>query len=104
MTDIDQIVERNSAFYGITIEEGRARYDKIQAQDDDPAKPICVGCARTPDEIPVYVEMGEVEQATATEFVLENEGTLNLTNGHFLCDQCYIKNGQPSSDRGWKCP
>jgi len=106
MTDIDIIIARNSAFYGITMEEGRARYDKIQAQGDDPTKPICVGCARTPEETPVYVDFGGAAQQTATEYVLENEGTLNTTNGHYLCDECYIRNGQPTGDRGrrWVCP
>lgn len=44
------------------------------------------------------------ERAVATEKYARSDGTFNPTNGHFLCDECYIKLGQPSSPRGWKCP
>ncbi len=37
-------------------------------------------------------------------YVLQEEGTLNTTNGHFLCDKCYIEAGMPSAPGGWVCP
>lgn len=103
-TMTDEQIEQAAKFYGISVEEGRRRMERLAAHRDDPNDPICVGCARRPDEMTgeylVYLEEGE----TAKDYVLENEGTLNTTNGHFLCDECYIKNGSPSSPRGWTCP
>ena len=46
----------------------------------------------------------EFRQAKRVAYVRNEEGTLNPTNGHFLCDSCYIKAGQPSSPTGWVCP
>lgn len=100
----DDQMAKSAEFYGITMDEARARVAKCEAQGDDPTKPICVGCARYPEEIDIYVELGLEEGQSATEYVLDGEGTLNLTNGHFLCDGCYVRNGMPSSDRGWVCP
>lgn len=104
MTTRTSQAEGFATFYGITIEEAQARIDKWEAHDNLPEHPICMGCARTPDQIPTYVECGEYEEISATEYVISEEGTYNVNNGHFLCDSCYIKNGQPSSSRGWKCP
>ena len=61
-------------------------------------------CGRTPAEIDVYVIYAKEENVTPDEYVWDQEGTLNTENGHFLCDECYIKAGQPSSPSGWKCP
>lgn len=64
----------------------------------------CIGCHKSPEELysPEAVEAYGFE--TAREFVLKDEGTLNLTNGHFACDSCYIKMGMPTSPQGWKAP
>lgn len=70
----------------------------------DTERPVCIGCNRTPDEIAIYVEMAEEEGITADEYVRRNEGTYNRANGHFACDPCYIRMGQPSSPTGWKAP
>lgn len=43
-------------------------------------------------------------EANRRKYVLAEEGTLNMSNGHFLCDKCYIQAGQPSSPTGWVCP
>lgn len=65
----------------------------------------CTGCNRTPDQIPIYVDLAEVEEmAGAEDYVWHEEGTLNRENGHFLCDECYIKAGMPSSPGGWIAP
>jgi hypothetical protein len=50
------------------------------------------------------METPAVSPQERIDYVIENEGTYNRNNGHFLCDTCYIKAGQPSSPRGWKCP
>lgn len=105
MTD-DQIQEA-AGFYGIDLTETHRRVAVMIEQADKPDDPICIGCAKRPDEIPEYVDMAStIEDMTPKEFVLEEEGTLNTTNGHFMCTDCYIKNGQPSKpfpDR-WVAP
>ena len=92
-------------FYGIDMVEARRRHALIMLHADNPHDPICVGCARRPDEIAIYVEIaGDMGFASPAEYVVRDEGTYNPTNGHFLCDPCYIKNGSPTSSTGWKCP
>lgn len=66
--------------------------------------PICTGCNKRPDDIEEYVDMGKAEEMTPDEFVRTEEGTYNKDNGHFLCTECYIRAGQPSSPRGWTAP
>lgn len=106
VSDLKRIeqAEGFAKFYNITIEEAQQRIAKWDAMKDDPAEPMCMGCAKVPEELLEYVICGEAEDQTPTEYVIENEGTYNPRNGHFLCDSCYIKNGQPSSSRGWVCP
>lgn len=89
-------------FYGVSIEQARENNRKCVEQAGNPLDPICVGCAKRPDDCgyQFFTEEGQ----TATEYVIAEEGTYNRENGHFLCDSCYIKNGSPSSPRGWKCP
>jgi hypothetical protein len=66
--------------------------------------PLCAGCDREPEAIDVYVMYANEEGITASEYVEREEGTYNPTNGHFLCDECYIRAGMPSSPTGWVCP
>lgn len=73
------------------------------SSNGDPVVLVCVGCGKHPDELTCYTYMLEGNQ-TADEYVFNNEGTLNYDNGHFLCDQCYIDAGMPSSPRGWIAP
>ena len=65
---------------------------------------VCQGCRLTPPEIQEYVEAAADAQTTPTLYVWREEGTLNRANGHFLCTDCYIDAGMPSSPRGWVCP
>jgi len=96
--------------YQIDLEEARRRNRVMVNHRDHPHDPICVGCARRPHEIPGYVDAVEADIAgIPTEddikhYVMDEEGTYNSANGHFLCDMCYIYNGSPSSPTGWKCP
>lgn len=64
----------------------------------------CFRCRRQPYEIEEYIDAGAVEGQTPAEYVLESEGTLNRTNGHFVCTECYIEIGMPSSPQGWRAP
>lgn len=70
---------------------------------------ICVGCGKKPAELDEYsIEFvrestGDADM-TPDQYVWEEEGTLNRSNGHFLCTACYIKAGMPSSPRGWEAP
>ena len=98
-------------FYGITLEEARMRHAKCVDQADNPGDPICIGCARRPFEIQAYIDATQEDPDNPVPttddvrwYVISSEGTYNSKNGHYLCDECYILNGQPSSDRGWVAP
>lgn len=66
--------------------------------------PLCMACGRIPADIPGIVDYAEWEEMTPDEWVRSEEGTYNPVNGHFLCDEDYIKAGMPSSSHGWVCP
>lgn len=62
----------------------------------------CVGCLKGPSELQEYIDaaLGEhsgVSGMIADDYVWKEEGTLNRENGHFLCTECYVKAGMPSS-------
>ena len=65
---------------------------------------ICTGCNKKPQELLEYVEAAEDENITPDEFVWQEEGTLNKSNGHFLCTLCYMEAGMPEHPSGWKAP
>lgn len=67
-------------------------------------KPFCTGCKKFAGQIEVYVEIAADEEMLPDDYVREEEGTYNPANGHFLCTDCYIKAGMPSSPRGWVAP
>lgn len=111
MTLTDEQLRPAADFYGVTIEEARRRHEVILLQGDNPEDPICIGCARRPHEIPEYVGCTAGDENApipsnddVRRYVIEEEGTYNRRNGHFLCDEDYIRNGMPSADRGWVCP
>ncbi len=56
---------------------------------------ICVGCGKKPEELEEYFAMAIEEGMTADEWCYQEEGTLNIINGHFYCTDCYIKAGKP---------
>jgi hypothetical protein len=70
----------------------------------DSPKPLCIGCNKHPDQIPAFVECAAIEEMTPDEYARNEEGTYNETNGHFLCDDCYVAAGCPSSPSGWVAP
>jgi hypothetical protein len=56
----------------------------------------CVGCGRNPEEISEYWPESTGESGVcAADYVQQNEGSLNPTNGHFWCTECYIQAGMP---------
>ena len=65
----------------------------------------CIDCGLLPQQLRTYVILAhDFGYTNATEFVISEEGTYNKQNGHFLCDECYIKAGCPASPGGWKAP
>lgn len=70
----------------------------------DEIKPYDPRCERLAVDIPDVVYYAGLEELTPNDWVRQEEGTYNPANGHFLCDECYIAAGMPSSPTGWKCP
>jgi hypothetical protein len=67
-------------------------------------EPICTGCNKGPYQLYEYVEAAKENNMGINEYVEQEEGTYNKTNGHFLCTSCYVKAGMPSSPTGWVAP
>lgn len=93
-------------------------------------KLLCAGCGRKPEQIAEYrwaaiaeylaeIQVAEdadtqiwedLTEAEQTEdirdYVATEEGTLNIHTGAFLCTECYIIAGTPTSQRpeGWTVP
>ena len=55
---------------------------------------ICVGCGKTPDEL-YDEEVLRLGGYYSAEQYAREDGTYNPENGHFLCDEDYIKWGMP---------
>ncbi len=59
-------------------------------------EPKCIGCRATPEKLSEYKVLAGMEGITATEFMLENEGTYDMFEPNkFYCTKCYIEAGQP---------
>jgi hypothetical protein len=67
-------------------------------------EPVCVGCSRSPADIPEYARLAKELGTDADDAVRREEGTYNRSNGHFMCTACYLKAGQPASPQGWVAP
>lgn len=67
-----------------------------------PVTLACGRCRRSPDQIGYGFFADEEHGENADHYVWFNEGTLDRDSGVFLCDQCYIVWGMPSSRAGWK--
>lgn len=65
---------------------------------------ICVGCGKAPDQLDEYIEAGRESNMSPEQYCWEEECTLNIENGHFMCTTCYVAAGCPSSPWGWKAP
>jgi hypothetical protein len=64
----------------------------------------CISCGDTPDMIDEYVMAARSLHCSPWEYVQREEGTYNIHNGHFLCTECYLAAGCPSSPTGWVAP
>lgn len=85
-----------SSLKGIFDEEFDKYLDeKAQSHVLQPLNIRCNGCKRHPRDISAYDYFAELEGISNEEYVLQEEGTYNDYNGHFWCDPCYIKAGQP---------
>lgn len=67
-------------------------------------RPVCIGCGKNAEDLDEYRDQAASEEMTPAEFVRENEGTYNPTNGHFACTACYIAMGMPATPDGWVAP
>lgn len=65
-----------------------------------PIQPFCTGCKRIPEEIGDIVALAHMDGMTPSAWVRAEEGTFNPANGHFLCDECYIRAGMPAGADG----
>lgn len=63
-------------------------------------RPTCTGCGHYPEDIPDIVVMAKMDDMSPSAWVIAEEGTLNHDNGHFLCNDCYIRAGMPSGRDG----
>jgi hypothetical protein len=58
-------------------------------------KPICIVCNKTADELEEYKFGAEENDMTPEDFLIEQEGSYNPSNGHFYCTDCYVKSNCP---------
>jgi hypothetical protein len=56
---------------------------------------ICIGCHTLGIDLEEYKQAAEDEGMNVEEYIIEQEGTYNSSNGHFYCTSCYIKSGEP---------
>ena len=64
----------------------------------------CIKCGKAPHELDEYVEAAADEGIDPESYVIQEEGTYNPDNGHFVCTPCYLDMGAPSSRKGWRAP
>jgi len=100
---------------GHTFVRGNETIDKMAKRwmFPEPYDPMCKRYARDMDELDKtwaesqedFDSVPESERPeTRASFVIQEDGTYNPSNGHFLCNDCYIKAGMPSGPSGWICP
>lgn len=70
-------------------------------------KPICIGCNKHPQDLDDFFDWKDQGYKDADAMCIDQEGTLNPENGHFLCTPCYIKAGMPANHHpqpNWVAP
>ena len=82
----------------------RANQEEKGKERAMPNEPVCFRCGKRPTELAEYIEMATEEETDPDRYVVENEGTYNRANGHFVCTECYIAIGMPSTESGWIAP
>jgi hypothetical protein len=81
-----------------------AEASTIEESGSSRPEAMCTGCGRRPHQIAEYTSKFTDSSLSPEDYVWAEEGTLNTVNGHFLCTECYIRAGQPSSKSGWVAP
>lgn len=61
----------------------------------------CARCRRLPADISSVATFAEMNGTSPDGFIRAEEGTFDPGSGLFLCDQCYIKAGQPAGRVQW---
>ena len=65
----------------------------------------CIGCNTKAAQLTEYIDAAiEWDYKSAAEYVISEEGTFNVKNGHFLCTPCYVQWGAPTGEHGWVAP
>ena len=99
--------DRRTALSSIIGDDGRGKQRRQEARvsawtdKPEPFDPHCQRFAHDMEYLDSFID-NRVE--TREDYIRTEEGTYNPENGHFLCDDCYMAVGQPSSPRGWICP
>jgi len=91
---------REGSDFDPNIDIPREVFDRGGSVED----PVCVGCGKKPEEIPEYFKEMTGTDLEPAAYVAQEEGTFNRHNGHFLCTDCYIREGMPSAPGGWVAP
>lgn len=65
--------------------------------------PVCIGCDTRAMDLD-YIDAFRDSNENRADYIRREDGTLNISNGHFMCDSCYIKAGQPTAPGGWVAP
>jgi hypothetical protein len=68
------------------------------------SEPLCTGCNKLASQIEEYVDIAKEESMSPADYVRSEEGTYNRETNHFLCTDCYVNAGMPSTPRGWVAP
>ena len=58
-------------------------------------KLTCNGCGYEPHNLGEYIDAAKEYGISPAEYVKQEEGTYNATNGHFYCTSCYCEAGMP---------
>ncbi len=88
----------------IAVPGAEERVTKLEKELREAIEPMCIGCRKHPDELACYALEADELGISATDYVKQEEGTYNVSNGHFACDRCYISMGMPTSPLGWTAP
>lgn len=67
----------------------------MSVMQDRPSEFRCYKCKRSPEQITEYIVTAKEAGMTPSDYVWQEEGTLNPANGHFACTTCYINAGMP---------
>lgn len=64
----------------------------------------CAKCNREPKDIPEYRDDYKEYGASSPDAMAREDGTFNPDSNSFVCTECYVGIGCPSSPHGWTAP